>query len=78
MPASFLSGNYGGQIIKNVKDMVQQIYINGYNAKDNQQILKESMRNSIRQTTQGMTKEWETDYKIEILDSLRGLTTTDI
>lgn len=55
MPASFLSGNYGGQIIKNVKDMVQQIYINGYNAKDNQQILEESMRNSIRQTTQGMT-----------------------
>lgn len=57
MPASFLSGNYGGQIIKNVKDMVQQIYTNGYNAKDNQQILEESMRNSIRQTTQGMTKE---------------------
>jgi len=78
MPASFLSGNYGGQIIKNVKDMVQQIYINGYNAKDNQQILEESMRNSIRQTTQGMKKEWETDYKIVILDSLRGLTTTDI
>ena len=78
MPASFLSGNYGGQIIKNVKDMVQQIYINGYNAKDNQQILEESMRNSIRQTTQGMTKEWGTDYKIVILDSLRGLTTTDI
>lgn len=78
MPASFLSGNYGGQIIKNVKDMVQQIYINGYNAKDNQQILEESMRNSIRQITQGMTKEWETDYKIVILDSLRGLTTTDI
>lgn len=78
MPASFLSGNYGGQIIKNVKDMVQQIYINGYNAKDNQQILEESMRNSIRQTTQGMTKEWEKDYKIVILDSLRGLTTTDI
>jgi hypothetical protein len=78
MPASFLSGNYGGQIIKNVKDMVLQIYINGYNAKDNQQILEESMRNSIRQTTQGMTKEWETDYKIVILDSLRGLTTTDI
>lgn len=78
MPASFLSGNYGGQIIKNVKDMVQQIYTNGYNAKDNQQILEESMRNSIRQATQGMTKEWETDYKIVILDSLRGLTTTDI
>ena len=61
-----------------MKDMVQQIYINGYNAKDNQQILEESMRNSIRQITQGMTKEWETDYKIVILDSLRGLTTTDI
>ena len=61
-----------------MKDMVQQIYINGYNAKDNQQILEESMRNSIRQTTQGMTKEWEKDYKIVILDSLRGLTTTDI
>ena len=70
MPASCLSGNYGEQVIKDMKDMmhsyysgeisaddvqqkiknisvdmrvdmVQQRYTNGYNAKDNQQILED-------------------------------------
>lgn len=70
MPSSCLSGSYGGQVIQNMKDMmdsyysgemsaedvqqkiknicidmrvemVQQRYTNGYNAKDNQQILED-------------------------------------
>ena len=138
MPSSCLSGSYGGQVIQNMKDMmdsyysgemsaedvqqkiknicidmrvemVQQRYTNGYNAKDNQQILEdiygflqkinvnaayaaneregaeiaarhggvddydwmyynsdyyykeEDMRNSVRQTIQEMSREWETE-----------------